>query len=253
MWSRRSNRFKRAEAPPRLRLRLPGVSARRILLPVASLALVAALIGSGISALDQPIQSVAITGRFQRVSPLDVERVVRASVHGAGLVSVNLRSVSAALERLPWVDAVTIERSWPRGLAVHIVEQVPAARWGESGLINVRGERFTGDARHIPLELPRLSGPEASEPAVAQRYLAMQGRLAEAGMRLTALRLDARGAWEVDLDNGVTVRLGRKQVDERFETFMAVASKIVAQRAGDIAYVDMRYANGFALGWRGSV
>jgi cell division protein FtsQ len=78
----------------------------------------------------------------------------------------------------------------------------------------------------------------------------MHGRLTETGMRLTALRLDARGAWEFDLDNGVTVRLGRKQVDERFETFMATAVKIIAQRASDIAYVDMRYSSGFAIGWR---
>jgi len=54
----------------------------------------------------------------------------------------------------------------------------------------------------------------------------------------------------VDLDNGVTVRLGRQQLDERFNTFVATAARIVAQRATDIAYVDMRYANGFAIGWR---
>jgi cell division protein FtsQ len=248
MW-KRTNRFKRAEPTPRLRL--PKINARRLLIPLASMVAIAAGVVLGVSALDQPIQSVAIAGRFQRVSPLDVERVVRASVHGAGLVSVNLAALSSAVERLPWVDAAAIERSWPRGLTVHLIEQVPAARWGDNGLINVRGQLFTGDAHHIPLELPRLSGPQGSEPAVAQRYLAMQGRLSEAGMRLTALRLDARGAWELDLDNGVTVRLGRKQVDERFATFMAVASKIVAQRAGDIAYVDMRYSNGFAIGWRG--
>ena len=248
MW-RRANRLKRAEASRRLSL--PRINVRRVLISVAGIAAVAACVAFGISALNQPIQSVAIAGRFQRVSPLDVERVVRASVRGAGLVSVNLAALSGAVEQLPWVDSVAIERSWPRGLTVHITEQVPAARWGEAGLINVRGELFNGDARHIPLELPHLSGPDGSEPAVAQRYLAMQGRLAEAGMRLTALRLDARGAWELDLDNGVTVRLGRKRVDDRFDTFMAVASKIVAQRAGDIAYVDMRYSNGFAIGWRG--
>ena len=249
MWSRRANRFKRAAAPrPAL---LPSFPVRRLLVPTAILAALAAVVGAGLVALDRPIQSVDIAGRFQRVSPLDVERAIRSSVHGAGLVRVDLAAISAAVDRLPWVDAASIERSWPRGLTVHIVEQVPAARWGESGLINTRGELFTGDARHIPLELPRLSGPEASESAVAQRYLAMQGRLAEAGMRLTALRLDERGAWEFDLDNGVTVRLGRKQVDERFDGFIEVASKIVAQRAGDIAYVDMRYANGFAIGWRG--
>ena len=73
----------------------------------------------------------------------------------------------------------------------------------------------------------------------------------QAGMRLTAMRLDARGAWEFDLANGITVRLGRRQVDERFEKFMNTALKLVTQRAEDITYVDMRYTNGFAIGWRG--
>lgn len=223
---------------------------RRLLASAASLVGVAAAAALVAAALDRPIESVVVTGQFQRVSPLDVERAVKASLNGAGLIGVRLSEVSAAVERLPWVDAATVERSWPRGLTVHVVEQTAAARWGQGGLINTRGALFSGDARHIPLELPMLTGPDGSEPSVAQRYLAMQGRLAEVGMRLTALRLDERGAWEFDLDNGVTVRLGRKQVDERFETFMEVASKIVGQRASDIAYVDMRYANGFAIGWR---
>jgi cell division protein FtsQ len=85
---------------------------------------------------------------------------------------------------------------------------------------------------------------------VVARYLAVQGRIVESGLRLTALRLDPRGSWELQLDNGVTVRIGRKQVDERFARFLAVALRMVCQRAADIAYVDMRYTNGFAVGWR---
>ena len=232
------------------RLRLPSLNWRRLALSVVSVGAVTAVAIAIASALDQPIESVAITGRFQRVSPHEVERAVKETTRRAGLVSVDLAAVRAAVKRLPWVDTVSVERSWPHALTVGIVEQVAAARWGDDGLINTRGELFASDARHMPLELPRLSGPDGSEATVAERYLAMHGRLLEAGMRLTALRLDARGAWELDLDNGVTVRLGRKRVDERFETFMATALKIVAQRATDIAYIDMRYANGFAIGWR---
>jgi len=262
MWGRRANRRRSAsrEGSGARRSRaaqfLSGVASRlnwrRLLASAVSLGAVAAAAALVAAALDRPIESIVVTGRFQRVSPLDVERAVKASLDGAGLIGVHLDQVSAAVERLPWVDAATVERSWPRGLTVHVIEQVAAARWGQSSLVNTRGALFSGDARHIPLELPTLSGPDGTEPVAAQRYLAMQGRLAEVGMRVTALRLDARGAWEFDLDNGVTVRLGRKQVDERFETFMEVASKIVGQRASDIAYVDMRYANGFAIGWRGA-
>jgi cell division protein FtsQ len=85
-----------------------------------------------------------------------------------------------------------------------------------------------------------------------QRYLGSQGRMVEAGMRLVAVELDARGAWNFTLDNGVNVRLGRGQVEDRYQRFVDVALRMVSERAADISYVDMRYTNGFAIGWRGS-
>jgi len=215
----------------------------------------AVLAGSGVAALwvlNQPIETVAVAGRFQRVAPVDVERAVKAQVHGAGLLSVDLAAVRRAIHTLPWVDGVSVQRAWPRGLDVRVIEQTAAARWGERGLLNTRGELFDSDERHIPAELAQLSGPAGKESVVAQRYLAAEGRLMQAGLRLTAVRLDARGAWEMDLANGVTVRLGRREVDQRFEKFMNTALKLVTQRGEDIAYVDMRYTNGFAVGWRGN-
>ena len=94
--------------------------------------------------------------------------------------------------------------------------------------LSILGLMLATGTRHVPLELAQLSGPDGSEDEVAQRYLASQGRVAEAGMRITALRLDARGAWEFDLANGVTVRLGRRQIDERFQRFMSTAVKAAA-------------------------
>jgi cell division protein FtsQ len=202
-------------------------------------------------ALNQPLTRVAVEGRFQRVSPLDVEKAVREVVGTQGLVAVDLEEVGEAVRQIPWVDRASIARRWPDGLTVFVAEQRPVARWGETGLVNTRGELFVNDARHIPAELPELVGPAGTEGLMTERYLAAQGRLVEAGMRLSQLRLDARGAWEVSLDNGVAVRLGRSQIDERFARFIDVAARIVAPRAADIAYVDLRYANGFAIGWRG--
>ena len=200
--------------------------------------------------LDQNITQVSVTGRFQRVSPVEVEQAVKARVRDMGLVSVDLAAVRRAVEQLPWVDSATVERRWPRALNIRVVEQVAAARWGANGLLNTRGELFISEARHIPPELPRLSGPRGSEAEVARRYLAAQGQLIEAGMRLTAVRLDPRGAWEFDLDNGITVRLGRRQVDERFQRFVTAGVGQIAAHANDIHYIDMRYTNGFAIGWR---
>lgn len=243
---RKRNRRRDAQQPSRF----AAVPWKRILTAAGVLGVGVGGAGAIVWSLDQPIETVAVQGSFQRVSALDVERAVKDRVRGAGLVTVKLEPVQRAIEMLPWVDGVTVERAWPRGLRVTVTEQVAAARWGANGLLNSRGELFMSEVRHIPPELPKLSGPVGSETAVAQRYLAIQGRLVEAGMRITALRLDPRGSWEIDLDNGVTVRLGRRQVDERFERFVVAALRLVTQRAGDVAYVDMRYTNGFAVGWR---
>ena len=61
------------------------------------------------------------------------------------------------------------------------IEQTAAARWGESGLLNTRGELFVRAAAHVPAELPRLSGPEGTESQVAQRYMSRAGPHAGSG------------------------------------------------------------------------
>lgn len=201
-------------------------------------------------ALDQPVERVAISGRFQRVQVLDVEKAVRGAVGGEGMAGVDLELISRAVEAIPWVDRVSVARSWPRALTVQVVEQTPVARWGEHGLVNLRGEVFVHDSRHIPAELPELVGPEGQQALMTGRFLSAAPRLVETGMRLTRLTLDERGSWELALDNGVTLRLGREHVEERFERFLRIATREVGPRAGEIAYVDMRYASGFAVGWR---
>ena len=274
MWQRTRNRKKSREAPrPRFGFAWRA-AAKALVSGGAALATLLVVFW----ALNQPIRTVRVTGSFQHIAPGEIEQIVARQVHGQGLLTVRLAAVSRAIHALPWVDAVSVERDWPYGLSVLVVEQVAAARWRNDGLVNSSGVLFATGVGRFPPGLARLSGPEGSEAEVTQRYLAMQRRLlapswaspvrgrqalersafqiapgdlvAQQGLPITAVRLDARGAWQLDLANGITVRLGRSQVDERFEKFVSAALGIVEHRAGDISYVDMRYTNGFAIGWR---
>jgi cell division protein FtsQ len=53
------------------------------------------------------------------------------------------------------------------------------------------------------------------------------------------------------LQNGIQVRLGRRDVPGRTELFLNVVADIITSRAKDIDYVDLRYSNGFTIGWNG--
>jgi cell division protein FtsQ len=73
------------------------------------------------------------------------------------------------------------------------------------------------------------------------------------GLDVRRLHLDARGAWDMTLQNGVEIRLGRQHVDERTALFLDVVANIVSSREADIDFVDMRYSNGFTIGWKGGL
>ena len=247
----RRNRFKNKPKAEKPKWKWPTfvIEWRSYTRRAALLALLAGGLATLTWALDRPVRVISMDGSFQRVSPGQIEKAV-APFSGAGFMSADLDDIQRAVETLPWVEHARIQRRWPNSLHVTVIEQTAAARWGESGLLNTRGELFVRTAAHVPAELPRLSGPEGTESQVAQRYLAVQGRMLEAGMRIAALRLDERGAWEIDLDSGVTVRLGRREVDERLDRFIRTASQVISHRLNEVTYVDMRYSNGFAIGWR---
>jgi cell division protein FtsQ len=243
---RSRNRRKQSQGRPFEWPALEWTRATRAAGIAAALAAAGLLLAFG---LDRPVRSIVIDGPFQRVTAVEVQQAAQAALRG-GFVSADLDLVRTAVEALTWVDRARVQRIWPDRIGIEIVEQQAAARWGEDGLLNTRGELIATGVRHVPPELPSLEGPEGTEWQVAQRFLAMQDRLGALGLRIAALRLDARGAWELDLSTGVTVRLGRRQVDERMDRFVQFGAQVIAGQAAAIRYVDMRYSNGFAIGWR---
>ena len=91
---------------------------------------------------------------------------------------------------------------------------------------------------------PTVEGAADSVAAIIARGLI------PAGLDLRSVHLDARGAWEMTLGNGVDIRLGRREIEDRTALFLDVVAGIVAGRAAEIDFVDMRYSNGFTIGWK---
>ncbi|MGH8495324.1 MAG: cell division protein FtsQ/DivIB [Gammaproteobacteria bacterium] len=219
--------------------------------PLLSGALLAGLVASAYPALhllDRPIRAIEIEAPFERVLADRIEAAAAGELP-AGFLSVDLEGMRQRIAAIPWVDRVQIERRWPGALHITLTEQVAAARWGESGLLNTRGELFIPEARHVPAELPQLDGPQGMEIEVAKRYRDIHQRLLRHGMGVASLSVDERGAWSLEMTNGVEVHLGRHEIDDRVDRLVAVVTLLIASRPREISYVDMRYSNGFAVGW----
>lgn len=228
---------------------MPKIRIGRIVAPIVAMGIIVATYQLTMTMLDRTISSIEISGPFQRVTALQIEEAISGEID-AGFVGANLDAMQDRIVALPWIDQARVARRWPSRISITVTEQVPAAIWGERGLLNTRGELFVNEARHIPAELPRLSGPDDRSADVARRYLAVRDQLIPVGLDLRRVRLDARGSWEMTLANGIEVRLGRRDVPDRTDLFLDVVANIITGRAADIDYVDMRYGNGFTIGWK---
>lgn len=242
---------RRRKETPKVTWRMPRIPFARIGVVVAACGIAFLGYRYGVTLFDRPITALTIDAPFQRVSALQIEEAISDELE-KGFLTADLGDIQARLTGLAWVDKANVVRRWPGQLEISVSEQVPAACWGESGLLNTRGELFVTDARHVPAELPRLKGPEGSAAEVARRYLAIREQLIPRGLDVRELEMDARGAWEMTLQNGITIRLGRRDVAARTELFLGVVADIITRRAKEIEFVDMRYSNGFTIGWNGA-
>jgi cell division protein FtsQ len=226
------------KAAPKLR--------QRIVPAAAAVAVIAALAGGGWygwhALAARPIARVDFAGDLARIAPADLEAFAR-SLRGAPVGSVSLASVREAARGIPWVRDAAVRRRFPDGLEVRLEAHDPLARWGKGALVSTRGEVF---AASFDGKLPRFAGPDGSAPQMAQEYGAIRGIVAPLASPVAELRLSARGAWQVVLDSGLTLELGRGDIHPRLERFVAAWPGLAA-RGVQTNHADLRYANGFAL------
>lgn len=199
-----------------------------------------------------PLREVVVTGAVENVTRNQVEQAARVALTG-NFFTVDLDQVRQVFERLPWVRQAEVRRRWPDTLELVLEEHIAVARWrradGESRLVNDRGEVF---AAASDLQLPAFAGPEGSAPQVLVRYREFGQALAAVERKPEAVVMSSREAWQIRLDDGVVIELGRDEekhsLSERLTRFIAyyqpALQRTRLERAGT---VDMRYPNGFAL------
>ncbi len=230
-----------------------------LLILAATAALLAAALVWLVRVPSLPVRQVVFAQELAHTRRAEIEQSLPAALKG-NFFSLNLEAARGELEKLPWVRKVELRRVWPARLEVKVEEHRPAARWGEGRdeLVNTFGEVFAATA---PAEeastLPLLYGPQGTAPEVLKRYGEFVGSFKVLNQRPVQVTLSPRLAWQLKLDNGMLVEVGREQpkspVGVRLQRFIEVYPELVGKRATRPSVVDLRYPNGFAMRVAGEV
>lgn len=206
-------------------------------LPEQALALSAAV---GLVVREVITEGRALTGREDLLTSLAV-------FAGEPILGVDTATAKSRLERLPWVQSVSVTRLLPDTLHIRLVERRPLALWQRHGsfvLIDGRGRVIEGNHVQRFANLPIIVGPDAPAHAAAL--------FADLSVEPTLLRR-VRGAsriggrrWNLYLDDDVEVRLPAGNGEAAWRR-LAAAERSAGLLERAVSVIDLRQPDRLVL------
>lgn len=230
----------------------------RISAGLAACALVCLVSAAAAWAMDRPVfdlRAVVVEPIDERplryVSASQLEQALKPAVRGS-FFSTELEAVRERVQTVPWVRNASVRRIWPDRLEIRIEEHRPLALWHDGRLVNTYRELFSANLDEAEEDgpLPQLSGPPGTEAEVVERFLGASRLIEPLGRFPVSVSMSARRAWQMQLDDGTVLLLGRERsrsIDSRIARWVdayPTTTERLGHRAG---VIDMRYQNGFAV------
>lgn len=245
--------------PPPLDVRLMNMTAMLLM----GVFLVMLLAAGAWWALRHPlfaISGITVQGDVAHNNALTLRANVAPRLAG-NFFTTNLAAARQAFEGVPWVRTAIVRREFPNRLRVQLQEHQAVALWGndsESRLLNNFGEVFEANAGDVEQDgLPRLAGPDLQSLQVLAMYRAVKPLFEPLDLSLERLALTAGGNWQVELETGAVIELGRGtpgEVTARTQSFLQTLTQVASRynrRPDALVSADLRYGDGYAVRLRG--
>lgn len=192
-----------------------------------------------------PVEQVEIEGEFRYWQAENLAEQL-LWVKEQNFFSLDVQQVRADIEQLALIKSAQVKKVWPDTLLIKFKEDIPVAVWNQKTLLNPQGEELNLPGHFDAEGLPKLFGPEKKTEQVMRQFQRFQSRLLTVEADMMSLTLNTVGSWQVELENGWTIRLGRQQLEQRLERLIELL-KILPQEK--VAVIDLRYGKGAAIQW----
>lgn len=195
-----------------------------------------------------PLSKIVLQGELHYVSAADVQRAFAQLDHVGTFMSQDIDVLQNITESIPWVSHASIRKQWPDTVKVFLTEFHAEAIWNGNALLNEDGQVFDGDIAKLDEERVKLYGPQNSSEEVLRVWREISPKFQSLNLTITSLVLNERRAWQIILDNGIRLELGKESLQERIERFVSLYQNLGSD-AQRVSYIDLRYDTGASIGW----
>ncbi len=195
-----------------------------------------------------PITTIKVAASYQHVTHKELETILAKHLDSS-FFSLPVSRLQNELNALNWIDTAYVERVWPDTLKIKLVEKKPIAIWGDA-LMTEDGKLFNQGAVPTELSMPKLKGPESQQLDVLQVYEKLSKILSAYGLNAAGLQLRDNESWVLILGTDIRIYLGKKDLEARLLRFCKAYPAVFAEKADQLASVDLRYPRGMAVQWK---
>lgn len=194
-----------------------------------------------------PIKNVT-SSELINVNKDDISEAVKY-LYSKSFFDIDLNYLKNKLEKIEWVRKINVRRSYPNEIIIDIEEHAPILIWNNKMYINKYGEKFI--VSKIDKNIPTLVSDESRINEVFTYFELFNDKLSSRKLdfKITKIVENEIRSLTISLSSGINIQLGSKDVNNKITLFFEIYKSLNTRDLKKIRYIDMRYSNGFSVGW----
>ena len=194
-----------------------------------------------------PIKNVT-SSELINVNKDDISEAIKY-LYSKSFFDIDLNYLKNKLEKIEWVRKINVRRSYPNEIIIDIEEHTPILIWNNKMYINKYGEKF--NVSKIDKNIPILISDESRINEVFTYFELFNDKLSSRKLdfKITKIVENEIRSLTISLSSGINIQLGSKDVNKKITLFFEIYKSLSTRDLNKIRYIDMRYSNGFSVGW----
>ena len=196
------------------------------------------------------ISDIRLGQKSLNVNEAEIFKVAEKYLKNKSFFNINLDYLKNSIEKVAWVKNAYIRRSYPNEVIIFIEEYTPVAVWNNDSYISENGYIFS--ANKIEKKLPKISSYSNRNIIIFEYFSLISDGIRKNKLndKILLIKENEIRSLTVLLESNIAIKFGSKNIEERIGIFFKAYKTLNTSDLKKIRYIDMRYSNGFSIGWK---
>lgn len=196
------------------------------------------------------ISDIRLGQKSLNVNEAEIFKIAEKYLKNKSFFNINLDYLKNSIEKVAWVKNAYIRRSYPNEVIIFIEEYTPVAVWNNDSYISENGYIFS--ANKIEKKLPKISSYSNRNIIIFEYFSLISDGIRKNKLndKILLIKENEIRSLTVLLESNIAIKFGSKNIEERIGIFFKAYKTLNTSDLKKIRYIDMRYSNGFSIGWK---